>query len=719
METGTRIGHFRIVAKIGEGGMGAVYRADDVTLGREVALKFLSGERAADPQARAQLLDEARAASRFSHPGIATIYEVGEAEGTPFIAMELVGGETLREVLERGPLSSSRTLDVSRQIADALAEAHDAAVCHRDIKPGNVMIDTRGRVKLLDFGLAAVRRRDPGEDEDAFLTHTATMTPVAGTVPYLSPEQLRGAAGDARSDVFAFGVLVYECLTGVRPFRGETGIDIMHAILRDTPAPLRAADTEAPSEWQALVDGCLAKDPAERYDSMRAVANALRLVAARGDAPRSLAVLYFEHLGGDREDEYFRNGVTEDIIIDLAKIRQLHVLPRYAVEAYRDKPVPPAQIGRALNVSYVLGGTVRRAGSRLRITAQLVETQTGYAIWAERYDRQLEDVFAIQDEIAQNIARALQVVLTESEQQAMARAKTSDVLAYDYYLRGRQYFHQFRRTGFDFARQMFERAIEIDPGYARAYAGLADCCSFLYMYWTSSEKNLADAEAASHKAVELDLDLAEAHASRGLAALLRRQHGEAVKEFEEAIRLNANLFEPYYFYARERVSAGRLDEAAGLFQEAMRVNPNDYQAPHLLALCYAGLDRQAEAEQAYRHALHLVERRLDRHPDDPRALYLGAGALCRLGDRERSREWARRALAMDPDDSGVLYNVACVFSLLGDLDEAIDCLEKVFRGGSTQIEWIEHDPDLEPLRNHPRFRALLERWRANDPSRPQ
>jgi adenylate cyclase len=431
--------------------------------------------------------------------------------------------------------------------------------------------------------------------------------------------------------------------------------------------------------------------------------------AAEPRTEKSLAVLYFENLGGSKEDEYFRDGITEDIIIELSKIKDLQVFPRSAMLAYRDKPVTAPEIGEQLGAGYVLGGSLRRAGNRLRITAQLVEARTGHSVWAERYDRQLEDVFAIQDEIAQAIAKALQVMLTEQEKRGIVKPPTVDVQAYDYYLRGRQFFHQFRRKGLEFARQMFARAIVIDPGYARAYAGVADCCSFLYVYWEGSEANLKEADAASRKAVELDPDLAEAHASRGLAISMRKQYDEAVKEFEIAIRLNPKLFEAYYFFARARLAQGKLAEAAQLFEQAAQANPEDYQSVSLLAMVYKGLNRLADAQAAYRKALQIVEKHLEMHPDDARALYLGAGALCQLGERAKSEEWLARARRMEPDDPGVLYNVACGYSILGNLEPAIECLEQAVDLGFAFKEWIQHDSDLDPLRSHTRFQALLTR----------
>jgi adenylate cyclase len=334
-------------------------------------------------------------------------------------------------------------------------------------------------------------------------------------------------------------------------------------------------------------------------------------------------------------------------------------------------------------------------------------------VWAERYDRQMEDVFAIQDEIAQSIAKALKVVLTEQEKRAIEKAPTTDVQAYDYYLKGRQYFHRFRRKSFDFARQLFARAIVIDPKYALAYAGVADCCSFLYLWWDASDDNKKEAEVASRKAVELDPELAEAHVSRGLALQMNKKYEEAHEEFERAIRLNPKLFDAYYFYARLRYQRGELAEAAQLYEKACWANPEDFQAPMLLGQTYFGMERKLEGEAVRQRALRTIEKHLELHPDDARALYLGAAGLFQTGQRERALEWARRALSVDPDDPMVLYNVACSYALLSLNEEAIACLEKVMAqssSGSLHKAWAEQDSDLDSLRSDPRFQVLLKAW---------
>jgi tetratricopeptide (TPR) repeat protein len=384
------------------------------------------------------------------------------------------------------------------------------------------------------------------------------------------------------------------------------------------------------------------------------------------------------------------------------------VASRTSSFAFRGRNEDIRKIGEQLNVRNVLEGSVRKAGNRLRISVQLVSVADGYHSWSETYNRELQDVFAIQEEIAQNIAKALQVILSEKEKRAIERAPTAHVEAYEYYLRGRQYFHQFRRKGYELALQMFAHAIGLDPGYALAHAGAADCHSLLYMYFDSNPANLEKAEAASRKALELAPDLAEAHVARGRVLSLKKDYAQAEGDFQTAVRLGPKLYEARYFFARTAKAQGKLEEAARLFEQACQLRPDEYEAATHLAATYTGLGRNADARAAFQRAATVVSKHLELHPDDARALYLGATVWASLGECERALEWANRALAMDPDDPVTLYNVACVYALQGEIEKALDCLENALKHGFAHKEWIEHDSDLASLRSHPRYQALLQ-----------
>jgi adenylate cyclase len=419
-------------------------------------------------------------------------------------------------------------------------------------------------------------------------------------------------------------------------------------------------------------------------------------------------VLPFANMSADPENEYFTDGMAEEIINALTKIQALRVASRTSSFAFKGKNEDIGEIGQKLKVSTVLEGSVRKMGNRLRITAQLVNVADGYHLWSERYDREMQDVFAIQDEIAQAIVEALRVILSEGEKKAIEKPRTVDVQAYDFYLRGRQYFHQTRRKSLEYARQMFNRAIEIDPEYALAYTGVADSSSLLFTYHDTSEFNKNQADIASKKALELAPDLAEAHVARGMSLTLSKNFDEAEREFELAMRLDPKLFEAAYFYARARKTQGRLADAAKLFERAAAIRPEDYQSPTSLAEAYAGMGMPAESMEVRRRAAKVVENWLELNPDDARACVYGAVNLAALGDQEGAQALAARATAIDPDDPMLLYNLTCMYARLGKQEEALKHLEHAVDKGYGHKDWMEHDSDLDPIRESPRFKAIVQ-----------
>ncbi len=427
------------------------------------------------------------------------------------------------------------------------------------------------------------------------------------------------------------------------------------------------------------------------------------------DKRRSIAVLPFVNMSGDEENEYFSDGVAEEILNLLTRLTQLRVSSRSSSFAYKGKQINVKKVSEDLGVSTLLEGSVRRAGDRVRITAQLIDTATDSHLWSETYDREMKDVFAIQDDISQSIVDALKVTLTPRDRRALQFVATSDAQAYDYYLRGRRFFYAMTKRAFHHAVKMYRQAIAEDPSYALAYAGIADAHSFLFMYGDATPANAGKAQEASKRAVELDPDSAEAHASRGIALSVSKRYDEAKTEFENAIQLNPKLFEAHYFYARDCFAQGKFEQAAELFAAASTVNPSDYQAPSFQSMALKELKRGEEATAASVRAYLAAERHLEMHPDDARAMYLGAGCLVEIGELEKAKSWADRALDTDREEPAVLYNVACVYSLMNLKDEALNLLGKAIDNGFGYRAWLENDNMLDGLRDDPRFTSLMQR----------
>ena len=425
-------------------------------------------------------------------------------------------------------------------------------------------------------------------------------------------------------------------------------------------------------------------------------------------APPSIAVLPFADMSQDADQSYFCDGIAEEIISALSRLAGLRVASRTSSFRIRPAAGDSREIGRQLGVQTLLEGSVRKSGDQLRITVQLIDAVNGFQIWSERYDRQLVDIFPIQEEIAHNVVQALEVTLSPAESSALRKPATHNVQAYDCYLRGRKFYYEYSPRAIEFAIQMFVRASQLDPDYGQAYAGLADCWSYMYLYSDRSEAIRAQADWASLKAAELDPGSAQALASRGLSLSLSGRNQEAEQAFEAAIRIAPDLFEARYFYARHCFALGRLENAVAQYEGAIRARPEDYQSPLLVAQSYDDLGRHSDAAAARQQGVSLAERHLLLNPDDARALYMAANGLAALGERERSRQFLERALAIRPDDPMLLYNAGCIFAMLQLLDPALDCLQKAVLGGLTQKGWYLHDSNLDILRSHTRFQKLLE-----------
>ncbi len=703
---------YTVDRELGRGGMATVYLAQDSKHDRVVALKVLHPELAASlgPD---RFLREIRVAARLNHPHILPLFDSGEIEGLLYYVMPYVEGESLRERLDRQQqLPIDEAIHHARAVASALDYAHRQNVVHRDIKPENVML-YEGESMVMDFGIAKA--------VSAAGTQTLTLTQtgmVVGTPAYVSPEQAAGETQlDGRSDQYSLACVLYEMLSGQRAFTGATAQAILSKRFTEVPTPIRQLRRGVPENVERALLKAMSIETLSRYNTAAMFAQALSpakdndsqtLPQQAVSAAKSVAVLPFANMSADPDNEYFTDGMAEEIINALTKIQSLRVASRTSSFAFKGKNEDIGEIGRKLKVSTVLEGSVRKMGNKLRITAQLVNVADGYHLWSERYDRELEDVFAIQDDISQAIVKALRVILTEGEKKAIEKARTVSVQAYDYYLRGRQYFHQWRRKSVEYARQMFNRAIEIDPDYALAHAGVADSCSLLYTYWDAREFNLRQADIASRKALELEPDLAEAHVARGIAVSLTKKFDEAEKEFETAMRLDPKLYEAAYFYGRGLKSQGRNAEAAKMFERASLLRPEDFLAPNFLSAVLNDMGLEAEAEAARQRALKLIEERLELNPDDARATNLGAVILGKIGDRERTIDYIRRSLAIDPEDSAILYNIACAYSLLGMSEEALSSLETAVDKGFGHKEWVEHDTDLDSIRENPRFKAIAQ-----------
>jgi serine/threonine protein kinase/tetratricopeptide (TPR) repeat protein len=760
---GRTLAHYRITAGIGAGGMGEVYRATDTKLGRDVALKILPAEMASSPGRLERFRREAKALAALDHPGIVGVYSVEEADGVHFLTMQLVEGQPLDRLIPAGGLPVEQILEIARALAEALAAAHEKGIVHRDVKPGNVMVAKDGRVKVLDFGLAKITAPEKATSSDSELA-TAVKTRdgiVMGTVAYMSPEQLQGRTVDHRTDIFSLGVVLYEMTSGRRPFQGSSSAELVSAILRDTPQPLREVRTDVPADLERIARLCLEKNPRRRFQSALDVYNELEELhtESQGPAGRSspgsaaplaatskrisaIAVLPLINLSHEPEEEYFADGMTDALITDLAKVGRLKVISRGSVMHYKGTTKPLSQIASELHVDAVVEGSVFRAGDRVRISAQLIRAATDEHMWAERYDRKLEDILALQDQLARSIAGEVDAAL-QGPSGATPRKVDPEVYLLD--LRGRHAIEKRNESSFRTAVEVFQQSIDRDPTYAPSYAGLAESLSMLANYGIVAPPHvISRILAAAQKGLDLDESSADAHR---VLAFVRWQFEfawhEAITEYERALELAPNSALTNYWFGVFLSVIGFFDRAHVLLKRAQELDPLSLVIPAVQGWTYFFARRFEEALPYYRRVLAVDA---NHHV----TLWFLGEALVELGTYDEGIAALDKALALSGRISRLLgyvgyaygragrgddarrmlaelesrereqyvppYFPALVHCGLGETEPALDRLEQAYAVRDTMIRDLKADPAWDRLCSEPRFQTLMRKMAYPEPT---
>ena len=734
----TKIGRYEICSQLGAGGMGEVYLAHDTKLDRKVALKILPSNHAGREPVR-RFMQEARAASALNHPNILTIYEIDDIESAQFIATEFIEGQTLRARMKVAPVKPLEAIDVSIQVASALDAAHCVGIVHRDIKPENIMLRRDGIVKVLDFGIAKLSSPQTGPLTDGDAPTLALVNTQAGmilgTAQYMSPEQARGLEVDARTDIWSLGCVLYEMVAGRQPFLGATAMDVMTSILNREPDSLVTHASERPEELEHIVGRALRKDREERYQTvadllidLKELKSELELQTKRISAPRkgiesrqdsrvltistvpekSIAVLYLENMNSGSESDYFCAGITEDIITDLSKIKELKVVSRTDVLPFRNKEVNTRQVGEALRVNYVLEGSVRKAGNKIRITAQLINVRDGYHLWAERFDRLVEDIFDVQNEVSQKIADALKISLTEAERQLLAKKPTDDLRAYDFYMQGRELLYLKGKKNTEKAIAMFENAVAIDPGFASSYAGLAEAYSYMYEWYDGNPLWLGKAIETNQKALTLDPASLEAQFGIAMVYFHQRRFSESKRRIEEILKENSQFYRGYLRLGMIAELSGDLESALKHYCRAAELKPHNEDSWRFLAGIHRRLGDVEAAEDAALKVIEVTSRKLEASLEDINVMSRLAEAYARFGGREEAHATLKRVFELEPNDGLAVYNCACAYALLGEGRAALLSLRRAFENGfRTVAYWAKTDSAFDAMRGDLEFQQLV------------